>query len=135
MAIDITSQLDDAGRLRAAWSPDHARSLAASFARAIPDAWVDWDEESGEEWARVLVDQFVVALIRAKIPLVIVVRSEFAQVRQIAHDAVSIVVDDMDSPWLSATSESIGQTFPEREVSPTLDPSAFSAMDLWFATT
>jgi len=96
---------------------------------------MDWDEESGEEWARVLVDQFVVALVRAKIPLVIVVRGELSLVRQIEHAAVMIVVDDMDSPSLSATSKSIGHAFQEREVSPTLDPSAFSAMDLWFATT
>lgn len=82
---------------------------------------MDWDEESGEEWARVLVDQFVVALIRAKIPLVIVVRGELTQVRQIEYDLVMIVVDDMDSPWLTATSESIGHAFQEREVSPTLD--------------
>lgn len=135
MNTDITPRLFDAVSSRAAWSPGHAGSLADSLAQAVTGAWVDWDEDSGEEWARVVVDQFVVALIRARTPLVLVVRGEASHLRRLGSEAVSVIVDDLETPWLTATEESIRQAFPEREVSPTLDPTAFSAMDLWFATT
>jgi hypothetical protein len=135
MRTDITPQLLEATSLRPAWSADRARSLANALTEAIPDAWVDWDEDSGEEWARILEDRFVVALVRAKLPLAIIVRGEANRLRQLNHGAVAIVVDDMDTPLLTATGESVRRAFPEREVSPTLDPAAFSAMDLWFATT
>jgi hypothetical protein len=133
--IDITTQLVEAGRLRSDWAPRRSQSLARALTQAIPDARLDWDEDAGEEWVRVLVDQFVVALVRASTPLVIAVRGELSHLQDIDSGPVVVIVDDLETPWLTATEESLRLAFPEREVSPTLDPAAFSGMDLWFATT
>ena len=133
--VDLTSDFADAVLMRHGWSPDHARALANLLANSIPHGWVDWDDESGEEWARVSTERFVVAMVRVNIPLVVIVRSEMHQLRQFGFEVKAIAVPEMNTPCLSAAPEAMEQAFPERQMSPNLDPTTFSAMDLWFATT
>lgn len=133
--MDIAAQLLEAASRRTSWSIERASDLARTVAALVPGAEVDWDDDSGEEWARILVDRFVIALVRAQLPLVIVVRGEVGRLRALGSGVVVVIVDDMDTPRLSCRSDVISQVFPEREVSPTLEPEAFSALDLWFATT
>lgn len=132
---DLSRHFYAATRGRPQWTRDRARSLAESVTASLPNAQLDWDEDAGEDWARVVVDQWVVALVRIPIPLLLVLRAEARDLSAMDPEVVVVPLDDMDSPDLRASTECILDAFPEREPSPTLNPGAFSAMDLWYATT
>jgi hypothetical protein len=133
--LDISEDLLKAASMRSEWTRDQGRLLALTLSDSIPDAGLDWDEDAGEEWARILVEEDVAALVRIRIPLVIVVRQEARRIGgEIGDAAILIVVDDMDALNLSAQEDSLLMAFPERELSANLDPEEFSSSDLWFAT-
>jgi hypothetical protein len=133
---DITADLAAASSARQSWSPVDAAALLDSIAQALPGSMIDWDRDAGEEWGRIVDHDGVVAFVRARTPLVILARARFPDLAAIDDSrSIVIVVDDVDDPSLTASKASIEEAFPERRVSASLDLAAFSAMELWFATT
>lgn len=133
MTRDFTRELREASKRRASWSLERGRKLVQAISSSIAGAEVDWDEDSGEEWARILLGDRVVAMVRVRIPLAIVL-NELSIPASMRREVVFISVGSLDATSMRADPESVASAFPERVVSPTLDLNEFSAFDLWFAT-
>ena len=94
----------------------------------------DWDQGAGENWARLIVNQRVVAFVHMQKPLVIVA----AEVSGVADElramgVPTIMVPDVDTPFLHAERNLIAK-LADRQISEVLDEAQFSAEDLVWAT-
>lgn len=139
MTLTISESLFRAATSASSWSDGRVRSVLAELVSADPSRAADWDEEAGEAWARVLDDRGVVAFVSGQLPLLIV-RSGTSGSPDLGSDVLEVIevraVDDRD---LRADRTAIEAAFPElasslAEDPSLLDPEAFSAEELWYAT-
>lgn len=94
---------------------------------------VDWDEDAGECWARVLVEGRLAGLISAAIPFAIVdIRLENSNWS--ARGVVVIYVEDFDLPGMFCSGEVLASAFGSSPRLDLLGISSFSANDLWYST-
>lgn len=140
MTRDVSSTLREAWDRRAAWGPAEVRrALEAVTAVREEGARPDWDEDAGEGWARVLDDAGVVALVSARLPLVIV-RSPLVTADVFGHPEPEVVqVEATDTSLLRADPEALSMAFPEMEHvlgdnQTDFPPEGFTADELWFLT-
>lgn len=127
---DITTRLERAGRVDG-WS-------AARYAEELRQrigAELDWDRDSGEMWARLLRSREVLALIRANLALVLVRRDLAEQAAAVDLPAEVVPVAAFDEVCFEADADLLARLFPITPRSPGFDPAAFSAFDLWYAST
>jgi hypothetical protein len=103
------------------------------------DGELDWDEDAGEDWARVLTGGKVAVLVSLIGPLAIVIGDATGWDRAEAGEGpggvVVLEVPGLDAVVLRCDPGVLRAAFGDRVVdNPALDADAFSAGDLWFAT-
>jgi hypothetical protein len=134
--IDVTSKLESFIAGKVGWQMEQGKELALAIARQFHGS-LDWDEDAGEDWARVLADDKVTALVCMTGPLVIVVGGATAESLEEPDDlgkAVPVIkVPEFDAVVLRCDADILHIAFGDL-ATPALDPNAFSASDLWFST-
>jgi len=132
--IDITAQVQWFIEERARWSPAQGRKLAETMTRQSGGT-MDWDEDAGEGWSRVLVERRVVALICMLGPLVILVGDDTSEMATLTKDLPVIAVPSMDAPILTCDPLTLRAAFGDRTWNnPALNVEQFSAGEFWFCT-
>jgi hypothetical protein len=130
--MNIEHILEDSFRASSSWSAEVALDVAHALESKSSSA-VDWDCGAGEEWARVVEGDRAVALVSTAFPLAIVERSR--DYGQLAEKNVSIIaVESLDSAELACSDTILQTVFGDSARLHSLDPSHFSAHDLWYAT-
>lgn len=117
---------------RGRWSRLAVGQAALALAE-ISGGDVDWDEDAGECWARVLVEGRLVGLISAVIPFAIV-DAGLESSNWGTGGAVVINVEDFDLPDMFCSSEVLVSAFGSSPRLYFLDVGGFSANDLWYST-
>lgn len=130
--INIDTMLRRAVSGESRWTAGTANAVAEGLARKA-FAKVDWDDESGEQWLRILDGDRVSALVSAKVPLIITRKSGFSDTGT-PEEVAEVCVNDFDANELSASLEALTEVFGSPERFHILDPAGFSANDLWYAT-
>ena len=98
----------------------------------LPSGKTDWDEEAGENWARVLVNAEVACLLSVNCPLVIVLDRYLPAIAGCVSNAVVVSVDSMETRAYAASRESARRL---RGAEPDeIDFAGFSMEELWWAT-
>ena len=98
---------------------------------------LEWDIDAGEQWARLLFESSIVALVHTYAQLAIVrpdvvVPTVFAEYFDDVNYQV-VAVADFELPLLSARPELV-ERLAGRSLSSSFDSERFSVTDLWFAT-
>jgi len=131
---DITDIVHGLADAPARWSQERGAQVAQAFSRHL-GLTVSWDEDAGEDWARVIDDRRVRVFVGIRWPVVMVLEPDLSRLQALIPDDVAcLVVTDMDERELSASEDSLFAAFGQRAHSAALTPGAFSATDLWFAT-
>lgn len=130
--INIDADLARAWEAASDWSIEAARATADSLARSA-FAKIDWDDGAGEQWLRVLDDHQVVALVSARLPLVIF-EGPGTAVSGIPGKITVIHVGDLDGAEIAASEEMLTSVFGSADRFHVLDTEGFSANELWYAT-
>ncbi|MEV4420723.1 hypothetical protein AB0L40_12215 [Patulibacter sp. NPDC049589] len=140
MTQDITEALARATTLAASWTVDSVHAATRRLAAASDSRLtIDWDDDAGEDWARLLDGPTVVALISAQIPLLIVSDSLPKPALSTTDEFVVLTVGEMDTAALSANVEVLRSAFPQIWALSLADggglsPDRFSPDELWFLT-
>jgi hypothetical protein len=100
---------------------------------------VDWDQQTAEEWLRLLHTSTVWCLVWCPAPLVVVTtghRELAADVGRVTGVAPEVVaVPHLDSPVLRLRRDRLGEIWPDVQwPDGAVDPDAMSAHDLWYVT-
>jgi len=136
--IDVTANVASFSAGQAGWRRSQGAELAREAARGLGGE-LDWDEDAGEDWARVLTGGKVAALISLIGPLAVVIgtgaRWQPPEADADAGAVVVIKVPGLDAAVLRCDPGVLRAAFGDRVVdNPALDADAFSVSDLWFAT-
>jgi hypothetical protein len=133
---DIGPALRTSAERAATWSQKDFRDALAALTAGSARAVLDWDEASGEQWARLLVDGIPIAYIHVRLPLAMIGRKDVAARKLGALGLVEVLqYDDAEEPCFSVDLQTFGQAFPGcqwREEAAT--PTAFSPNDLHWMT-
>ncbi|MEM9541225.1 MAG: hypothetical protein AAGA60_17205 [Cyanobacteria bacterium P01_E01_bin.42] len=115
------------------WGYREVRQVLTTLVRNIGDTEVDW-EPRDEEWARLLVNREVVALICAKIPLIIMLKIYKERAKSlIAQESKILLIADFDEPIFCVSVELLEEIFG-RKMTSDISYEALSIQDLWWAT-
>jgi hypothetical protein len=131
--IDISEILAKVVLARAAWSVDAAHEFFGSVAQALV-ADIDWDEDAGEQWARLVRGNAVVAMAWVSAPLLLVDAEHASDLAVLSVSELSILVTSLEAVEITANRERLFEVFGDRAHSVALESDCFSAEDLWYAT-
>ncbi|MFG2091911.1 MULTISPECIES: hypothetical protein [unclassified Spirillospora] len=129
MTNSIEDALHRALLVAGTWSALTAQSMASDLARDM-SAEVDWDENAGETWLRVIAGKQVVGLISTVLPFAFIQENTMAK----EEGMVIVTVDDFNYPQLSCSLSTLNNAFDVPERLQLLDLEKFSVNDLWYAT-
>ncbi|MFD7084748.1 hypothetical protein [Streptomyces sp. NPDC059918] len=130
---DVSGALARLGDPPAAWREEVAVGIADDLARSLGGV-VDWDGEADEEWMSVLVQDSRVAMVSTALRLVVAGERVVGHL-QIRTPGVSVIaVPSFDAPAMRCDVAVLARVFGGEGKFGELDPEAFSANDLWFAT-
>lgn len=131
---DVTDIIREMASAPRTGGQERGRQLARALGTELA-ARVVWDECAGEDWAQVVNDKGVRAIVGMRWPIVIVLDRDLPRLRALIPGGTAcIAVTDMEEPELSASKESLIEAFGDRAGSISLSAPEFSAIDLWFAT-
>lgn len=113
--------------------------LSAAIAAIGPTASADWDDDAGEDWARVVGESGVVALVSVRLPIVIGKSSCIAAGALGYPEPEVVPVEAIDSSLLRADPKALATAFPGIEQALAdnqtgFSPEGFTADELWFLT-
>jgi hypothetical protein len=131
--IDITGTLVRLRDQVIEWPIETARAIAYEIADVI-EATVDWDSDAGEEWLSVLAQEERVVMVSSERPIVVAVRSLHEIIPSSAQEAYVVFVPSFGDSVLRCDASVLGALFAGEGRAMALNPDAFSANDLWFAT-
>lgn len=132
MTIDINETLRLA--ISSEQSPPDGLAVLSWLCAALSGAREDWDQGAGENWARVFINQRVVAFVNMRRPVVVVAAEARSVVPELRVKGVpTIMVPNMDTPVLRADRDLIAN-LADRQISEVLNEAQFSAEDLVWAT-
>lgn len=132
--IDISPVLRRLRHHRGHWSRSQAAELVSELAGLL-GATVDWDTFAGEDWASLSVGEVWSAMVSAQVPLVIAKRELTPWPSACGATPEVIVVPDFRTEVLSCDEELLSAVLGfEHLPLADMDASAFSVIDLWFAT-
>jgi hypothetical protein len=132
--IDLTSQIIAFVAALPSWSVEDSQRILEALSRGL-ELPVDWDEDAGEAWGRLVAANGIAALVSMAGPLVLVVNDLADEAAQSVGNAVAIVsVVAMDEPVFTCDATIMAAAFGKRVGAPTLDAAGFSIEELWFAT-
>ncbi|HBQ98395.1 MAG: hypothetical protein J7524_23380 [Roseofilum sp. Belize BBD 4] len=116
------------------WKIEAVRQILDMLVHSIEDSIIDW-EPGDEEWARLLVGKEVVAIVCAKVPLIIVLekyKDKFSN-HFFLKEIKIFIIKDFDDNLYCIEKELLEKTFG-REMTSNISYSALSINDLWWAT-
>ena len=131
MNQDVTFSLERA--LGRSWSRQQAEAALAFLSTATPEAMPDWDHGAGEQWARILLNNEVVAYLSMVAPIVIGLRDLGLRTRPIPGAPCLIEVQSMDAADLSIRRDLL-QRLAGRSISDVVDSNSLSPDELVWAT-
>jgi hypothetical protein len=131
--IDISEILEKAVLARAAWPIDAAHDFFRLVGQALM-ADIDWDEDAGEQWARFVRGDSVVAMAWVSAPLLLVDAERASDLAILSLSELSILVTSLEAVEITANRQRLFEVFGDRTHSVALDADCFSAEDLWYAT-
>jgi len=133
---DVTQVLRRAIEASSEWSPSSAAEVLDCLRESLSIARVDWDRGAGEAWGRLLHEDQPVVALNALVPIALVRVPVDSKVLDILNrkGVVAIMSSDWEQHELKADPEIVKQAFRRREWSPSVDPEAFSASELWWMT-
>ncbi len=131
MTIDLTHVLVRASENAERWTATLVLSTLGSVREAIQGSEVDW-EEGDEQWARLLVEQDVVALVSARVPLVLAADLAVSSA-SFPDFVVWCRTGDMSAMNYRVEKTVLEEIF-ERELTDNVDYEHLSIHDLWWAT-
>lgn len=139
MTKDITPSLRRAVSKGQHWSRDDVQRTVIEIAGEGSDRSLDWDEGAGEAWARVVDADGVVAMVYARLPLIVVREEASAEIDRLAWNAEMIDVTSVADEDLRADEARLIEAFPElaahlHDGKPEFSPECFTAEELWFLT-
>jgi hypothetical protein len=135
--LDVTDQFL-AARARGPW-PVQEAVTACSNGTAFPDCRTEWDGTADEHWVRVFKTSTLLGLIWVPGPLAIETKGHREVATEVARVTSTyceiVVVPHMNTPMLAIAPDRMADIWPNRDW-PTgaVDPTAMSAVDLWYAT-
>ena len=135
MKTDLSPLIEDAREHMESWSLLAVNDALTRLVSGTPGARSDW-EKGDEEWGRVIVEGKVLALVSAKLPLVIARSVLAASANEWAlgrSGAVVIIVDNFDDCAFCVDRALLENVF-SREITPNVNYESLSISDLWWAT-
>ena len=125
-------------RRRGAWPMQQLVDAVANDP-ALHGLRVEWDQDAGEEWLRILKTSMVLGLVWVPGPLVVATSGHHEIVDEVerltATTVEQITVPHLDSPVLCLRPDRLDELWPDREwPGGAIDPACLSAHDLWYAT-
>ena len=133
--IDLAVRLREAVR-HPGWSSQLLMTTLAALAAAVPGSAVDYDEDAGEEWGRLLLGNDVVAMLWLRGAFGLVHRRFSDMVPRLTSAGLVIeVIADWDAPIFTIEPEDLRSLFERETISDSVNPARFSANELWWATT
>jgi hypothetical protein len=135
---NLTPYLLEARLRSTSWTNADFQRLVSNLLESVGESSLDWDQGAGEGWARILVGNQVVAIVRFDEPLVFLLdrylTGSLANELQ-EHKIVLVRTGDMDSKTYKLDVESIRDIFPNLQWPyEAIDPGELSVLDLWWAT-
>jgi len=128
---DLTDLMKRVGQVRT-WSRNTSLKIATAYAAQL-SAELDWDDGAGEDWARLLDDDQVLAIICMDRPLIFTFHDVPPYNAEVAA-LHCVQVDDIDDVNFSCDLGTLMAVFPVGFPMDDWDSDAFSAGDLWWAT-
>ena len=128
-AIDVTAQVGRAWERRDDWSVSMASVVAWVFA-SVHGLTVDFDGDAGETWVRLIGGGRPVAYLNVRVPLLLSAGTTEAW----PYPVVAIAVEDLDTATIRCAPDLLSDVFGSQRVQGRLDPEAFTAEGLWYAT-
>ena len=133
MMQDVTPFFLEASRIRNKWTKSELRRLLTKVHQATGQI-VDWDELSGENWARLLVEDKVKSIICVNAPICISVDDNIEQFTTIT-DVVLIRIQDWEHTEYRLEVSVVATLFPDWMWRlETADVDQLTMQDLWWAT-
>ena len=134
---DLSNVLQEAARRKNSWSYLEALKAIMLLLRRLPRSWLDWGEESGEEWARIMFENDVSAFIRIKLPIIMMKNNTFPGpvMNTLKEKAVVIEFQHFEHCEFSIDMQTFEEVFEDcRWRKEAGDPACFSAHDLYWMT-
>lgn len=131
--IDISETLAKASLARAEWPETSARNFFKTVAQAL-QADIDWDEDAGEQWARFIRGNAVVAMAWVPAPLLLAEAELASDLAVMTVGELLVLIPSLGAAEITADRQRLSDLFGERAHSLAFDSACFSAEDLWYAT-
>ncbi|MDQ1695872.1 MAG: hypothetical protein QOJ03_1225 [Frankiaceae bacterium] len=121
-----------------AWPVDRV-AAAVPGDGPLADLRCEWDQDAGDDWLRLLHTSMVLALVWVPGPLVIATSGHHDLVGEIerltATTVEQVAVAHLDAPVIAIRPDRLEEIWPGRDwPQGSVDASAMSAHDLWYAT-
>jgi len=133
--IDLAVRLREATR-HPGWSSHLLKTTLAELAAAVPGSAVDYDDDAGEEWGRLLLGNDIVAILWLRGAFGLVHRRFPDLVPRLTLAGLVIeAISDWDAPIFTIEPEDLRSLFERETITDAVNPARFSANELWWATT
>lgn len=131
--IDISDVLVSA-RGNTSWTPKVAEATLREVAQQTGTR-VQWEEAAGEDWGTLLQDREFVGMLSISVCLGVTIDHHMAEVMRSAGVAEVLIVDTFHEPSMCCALDILTETFKyDHGWGHPVDPAAFSAEELWWAT-
>lgn len=131
--IDISDALISA-RADTSWTLEVAEMALHNVAQQTGTR-LQWEEAAGEDWGTFLRDREFVGMLSISVCLGVTIDNDMADVMRSAGVAKVLVVDTFRQPSMCCALPILTETFKyDHGWGHPVDPAAFSAEELWWAT-
>lgn len=132
--IDIADKLTAAADEKTSWTRESAKAALDAVASATGTT-ISWDPGAGEDWGNLVRDREFVAMISISLPLAVTVEPDLEDLLRSNGISAVIVVGAYDEASLCCDREVLNHVFNyDHGWDEAVDPTKFSAWDLWWAT-
>lgn len=117
------------------WTQESVRRVLDAIRNDLEESSLDW-EPKDEEWGRVLVGQEVKALVCARVPVAVLIGTDWSQdlIVGLTRSGVAIIhTEDYEAVEYSVDRATLESIF-ERPLSENVDFSRCSINDIWWST-
>lgn len=113
-----------------------ATNLLSSITQVIPEAKIDWDLGSGENWASIIVGEDSIGIIHSDVPIAFFLDKYYADVANLmAKFQVKLIsVTDFEEECFNLDSNQVEKILPGIRMSSAIKLDILSIADLWWAT-
>ena len=110
------------------------RATASSLLGLTGATRLDWDEGSGEAWARLFRSDQPIIYLHRSMPFAVVLEAYAEAIAASSRTLSVISVSTFAGRAMSASMESLQRAFPKDQFTDEFDPRSFSMEELWWET-